>query len=671
MARKKSKKDGIILIIFFIVIIIAIYFFINNIKPDKAKDLLKEYMGYIEEQKYDEMYELLSDESKEKVSKEKFIQRNKNIYEGINVKNINLKTIVVNKDENKIKYQVEMDTIAGNISFFNEVSYIIKNENYYINWNSSLIYPDLSDDDKIRVEINESQRGKILDRNNNILAEQGTVSVVGFVPGKIKEKESAIKDASKLLNVSTSFIEEQLEVANEDEFVPIKTMSNEDEEKIESQLLQIKGIMISSENARVYPYNEICSHLIGYATTINSEELAENKEKGYTSNSIIGKTGIEKIYEDKLRGTNEAEIYIVDANENKKKTITKIEKKDGANVKLTIDINIQTKIYNQLKEDNGLSVAINPKTGEILAMVSTPCYNPNDFVIGFSSDEWEKINIDKNNPLFCRYQSTWVPGSSFKPIIGAIGLTTGKFTADEDFGKSGLNWQKSEKWGDYKISTLQNYKETANLKNALIYSDNIYFAKAALKIGDDLLAKELFNIGFNQDIPNIKYMEQSKFSSNNKFSSEIQLADTGYGQGKLLINPLHMASMYSAFVNDGNMLKPYIEYSSEDKKEYWIQNAFSKEAANEIKEDLIQVVEDENGTAHEAKIDGITIAGKTGTAEIKSSQDDKDGTEIGWFNCFRVTDRSSEQLLIVNMIQDVKNKNGSHYLLPKVRKMFE
>ena len=382
MAKKKSKKNGIILIIFFIVIIIAIYFFINNIKPDKAKDLLKEYMGYIEEQKYDEMYELLSDKSKEKVSKEKFIQRNKNIYEGINVKNINLKTIVVNKDENKIKYQVEMDTIAGNISFFNEVSYIIKNENYYINWNSSLIHPDLSDDDKIRVEINESQRGKILDRNNNILAEQGTVSVVGFVPGKIKEKESAIKDASKLLNVSTSFIEEQLEVANEDEFVPIKTMSNEDEEKIESQLLQIKGIMISSENARVYPYNEICSHLIGYATTINSEELAENKEKGYTSNSIIGKTGIEKIYEDKLRGTNEAEIYIVDANENKKKTITKIEKKDGANVKLTIDINIQTKIYNQLKEDNGLSVAINPKTGEILAMVSTPCHYRN--IVEFS-----------------------------------------------------------------------------------------------------------------------------------------------------------------------------------------------------------------------------------------------------------------------------------------------
>lgn len=435
MAKKKSKKNGIIFIIFFIVIIIALYFYLNNIKPDKAKDLLNEYMGYIEKQKYDEMYELLSDESKLEVSKEKFIQRNKNIYEGISAKNINLKTVIVNKDENKIRYQVEMDTIAGNISFFNEASYTIKNENYYINWNSSLIYPDLSNDDKIRVEVNESKRGKILDRNNNILAEQGTVSVVGFVPGKIKEKEFAIKNVSKLLNVSESFIEKQLETTNEDEFVPIKTMSNEDEEKIENQLLQIKGIIISSESARIYPYKEICSHLVGYATTISSEELEENKEKGYTSNSIIGKTGIEKIYEDKLRGTNEAEIYIVDANENKKKTIAKIEKKDGTNVKLTIDINIQTKIYNQLKDDNGLSVAMNPKTGEILAMVSTPCYNPNDFVIGFSSEKWEKINNDKNNPLFCRYQSTWVPGSSFKPIIGAIGLSNRKIYCRRRFWK--------------------------------------------------------------------------------------------------------------------------------------------------------------------------------------------------------------------------------------------
>ena len=132
-----------------------------------------------------------------------------------------------------------------------------------------------------------------------------------------------------------------------------------------------------------------------------------------------------------------------------------------------------------------------------------------------------------------------------------------------------------------------------------------------------------------------------------------------------------MASIYSAFVNEGNMIKPYIEYSSNAKSEYWIENAFTKEAANTIKEDLIQVVENPNGTAYEAKIQGMTIAGKTGTAEIKVSQDDENGTEIVWFNAFRVTDNADEQLLIINMIEDVKDRGGSHYLLPKVKNMLK
>ena len=119
------------------------------------------------------------------------------------------------------------------------------------------------------------------------------------------------------------------------------------------------------------------------------------------------------------------------------------------------------------------------------------------------------------------------------------------------------------------------------------------------------------------------------------------------------------------------MIKPYITYKGNASPEYWVEGAFSKEAANTIKEDLIQVVENPNGTAHSAKITGITIAGKTGTAEIKQSQEDENGTELGWFNAFRVSDKPEEQLLIINMIEDVKDRGGSHYLLPKVKNMFQ
>lgn len=673
--KNKSNKNLILLIIGVIVALVgfALTFYLVNRDLNKPEDVLRQYMSYINEQKYDEMYDLLTEESKTAKSKEDFITRNKNIYEGIEVKNLKVKT-VVDEGNNTLSYQTQMDTLAGEVDFSNKMTFSRQDDHkYYINWNSSLIFPELTENDKVRVESSQGERGKIVDRNNNILAEQGTVKSIGFVPGKIKDKSPAIKKASQLLGVSEEFIHEQLSASyvKEDTFVPIKTLSNSNEAKIESKLLEISGIMISDRKARIYPYGEATSHLLGYIGSITSEELEENKGKGYSSNSLVGKSGIEKIFETTLKGTNGSEIYIINGQGEKKKVLAETNKKQGKDVKLTIDVKLQGKIYEQLKSDKGLSIAMNPKTGEVLAMVSTPTFDSNDFIVGMTNDKWNQLNNNETTPLLCRYQSSWIPGSSFKPIIGAIGLTSGKMSATEDYGESGLSWQNSESWGSYKITTLTEYNGPANLKNALIYSDNIYFAKSALKIGKETLSNELQKIGFDKENPFIQNMSKSQFATNNEFASEIQLADTGYGQGKVLVNPLHMASIYSAFVNEGNMIKPYIEYEKNKKIEYWVENAFSKEAAKTIQEDLIQVVENPNGTAFSAKISGMKIAGKTGTAEIKSSQDDENGTELGWFNAFRVSNKDDEQLLIINMIEDVKDRGGSHYLLPKVKKMFQ
>ena len=418
---------------------------------------------------------------------------------------------------------------------------------------------------------------------------------------------------------------------------------------------------------REYPYGEIAAHLVGYIRGISSEELEAHKGEGYTESSLIGKTGLELAFEDRLKGKNGSGIYIVNENEEVIETIAETDMEDGEDIRTTIDIDLQKDIYEELDGDNGFSVAINPKNGEVLAMVSTPSFDSNKFITGFTDKEWNDLSSDENTPMFTRYENTWAPGSSFKPITGAVGLTTNSFTANEDFGSSGLSWQKDESWGNYKITTLTTYGGAANLRNALIYSDNIYFAKAALKIGSKTFSEQLLKIGFDKTIDFPITMSKSQFGENNEFSSEIDLADSGYGQGKILVNPLHVASIYSAFVNDGNMIKPHIEYS--EKTEYWIENAFSEESAEEIKDDLIQVVENANGTGHEAKIEGITIAGKTGTAELKNAGEE-DGEELGWFNAFVVSDVKEEQLLTINMIENVENRGGSHYLLPKVRNIF-
>lgn len=426
-----------------------------------------------------------------------------------------------------------------------------------------------------------------------------------------------------------------------------------------------KVLATTNENGeREYPYGEVAAHLIGYVRGISSEELEAHKGEGYTESSIIGKTGLELAFEDRLRGKNGTGIYIVDANEATLETIAETDIEDGEDIRTTIDIELQQEIYNEFDGDNGLSVAINPKTGEVLAMVSTPSFDSNKFITGFTDEEWNNLSSDENTPMFARYESTWAPGSSFKPITGAVGLTTDSFTATEDFGPSGLRWQEDSSWGDFYVTTLTTYSGAANLRNALIYSDNIYFAKAALKIGGSNFADALKKIGFGKEMDFPIAMSESQFGSNNEFTSNSDLANSGYGQGKVLVNPLHVASIYSAFVNDGNMIKPHIEYSEET--EYWIEDAFTEDAADEIRDDLIQVVNSPNGTGYEARISGVTIAGKTGTAELKSSKDE-DGEELGWFNAIVISDEEDEQLLTINMIENVEDRGGSHYLLPKVR----
>ena len=436
-------------------------------------------------------------------------------------------------------------------------------------------------------------------------------------------------------------------------------------------ILDRNGEVLATTNedgVREYPYGEIAAHLVGYIRGISAEELQAHKGEGYTESSTIGKTGLELAFEDRLRGKNGTGIYIVDANENTLKTIAETDVEDGEDIRTTIDIELQKEIFNEFDGDNGLSVAMNPKTGEVLAMVSTPSFDSNSFITGFTDEEWNTLSSDENTPMFARYESTWAPGSSFKPVTGAIGLTTNSFTADENFGTSGTSWQNNSSWGDYKVTTLTTYSGAANLRNALIYSDNIYFAKAAIKIGADTFAKQLLNIGFDKSLDFPIGMSSSQFGENNKFSSEVQLADSGYGQGQVLVNPLHMASIYSAFVNDGNMIKPYIEYG--EKTEYLIEDAFTEEAAEEIRDDMIQVVENSNGTGHEAQIRGVTIAGKTGTAELKASKEEE-GEELGWFNAIVISDEANEQLLTINMIENVENRGGRHYLLPKVKNIIQ
>ena len=250
-----------------------------------------------------------------------------------------------------------------------------------------------------------------------------------------------------------------------------------------------------------------------------------------------------------------------------------------------------------------------------------------------------------------------------KPITAAIGLNTKSLDSSKDFGAA-MKWQKDSSWGSYYVTTLH-APQPNNLKNALVYSDNVYFAKAALTIGKDNLEKGYKSLKIGEEIPFELSLNKSQYTSGD-FKDEIQIADSGYGQGQILMNPVQMTSIYSAFVNDGKMMKPHILKSTES--QVWSE-AFSKNVADEIKNDLVGVINDSHGTGHSFYHSGMTLAGKTGTGEIKSSQDDNSGTEIGWFTV--MTTDSSTPIVISTMVEDVKGRGGSGYVVDHMKVPFD
>lgn len=689
MKYRHNRKRRMIRVGFLVLSIIfiagVVLFTIKRITKKEVvkspEQVLKSYMNCICQKNYSEMYEMITNESKETIEKEDFVKRNSAIYEGIEAKNINIKIIDYEEESLTVKYNTAFDTVAGKVDFKNEVAFLEQDDQYKMVWSNSVIYPGLTEDDKVRVSVIQAQRGQILDRNGRMLAGKGVASSVGIIPGKLENRKKSIVRIAKLLGIKPEDIEKELTAkwVKEDSFVPIKKIAKVkeldllaldpdetivEEQKRQEKLLKISGVMISDVEVREYPLKDEAAHLVGYVQNVTAEDLEKHAGEGYTNASVIGKTGLEGVYEKELKGENGCKIYIADSEGKKKEQLAYKIVKDGKDIKLTIDADLQAQLYKNFKSDKSCSIAMNPFTGEVLAMVSTPSYDTNAFIMGMSKKQWDRLNKDKKQPLYNRFRQVWCPGSTFKPVIAAIGLQSEAFTGTDNFGNEGHSWQKDKTWGTYHVTTLHTYSPVI-LKNALIYSDNIYFAKAALKIGTEEMERSLSMLGFHSSIPFEIKMAESKFSNNKHIQSEVGLADTGYGQGQVLVNPLHLACIYTSFCNDGNVLKPYLLYKENAKAEQWISEAFSKSVSQEVLEGIKSVVNDSHGTGYAIHRKDMILAGKTGTAEIKESQSDTTGTELGWFAVMTPDKKNKKPILIVSMVEDVKGIGGSGYVVKK------
>jgi penicillin-binding protein len=664
------------------ILLVFVFTFMGCSKEKDPKESFNSFASFLANKDYSAMYKLLGSETKKSVDEKYFVESYSKAYGSAKVGKVTVNPKYPEKlkadKEGKIEFPVEisLETPIGNIQFTYNAALIKekqeKEEFWTVAWDEKMILPGFEKGDLISYAKKLGKRGEIRDRNGLALAVNGEAVTVYVIPQKIeKDRANTIAYLAEVLGTTAQEIEGKLSApyvkSHPDQRVPIMTLARAtDIDKAKKAIVPI-GVEAPVEpiTIRVYPLKEAAAHLIGYIDNITEEELNKYSSQGYDAYDVLGKTGLESIYEKRLRGEMGGSIAIVNNSTKKKQILIEKAAKDGENITLSIDANLQSNIYAQLAGDKGAAVATNPKTGEVLAMVSSPSYNPNTLISELNNKYYLTLESSQDKPLISRFASAVVPGSTFKPITAAIGLDSGKLDPNKELAISGKQWQKDSSWGDYFVTRVHEEDTSVNLKDAFVTSDNIYFANSALSVGKDGFIKGTKAFGLDEKMEFPFPMATSQIGN---IDTDIMLADSGYGQGQILINPLQLSLIYNSFVNEGNVLSPVLEMKDlQASPKVWKASAVSKEAAAMITQDLIQVVEDASGTGKDAKIAGLTLAGKTGTAELKTKQDTQ-GKENGWFSTFNTQD---PKLSVIMMIEEVQGKGGSKYVVPKVRKVFE
>lgn len=513
-----------------------------------------------------------------------------------------------------------------------------------LDWTPALIFPGLTDDNDLLVETSRGKRGQIYDRNMRPLAIEGVKFTVGAVAGSYNVESN--QDVADLLGLTVEQIERTMSQSwiGPGMFVPLMTTQNLSTEQME-RLPQF-GLTVRRAESRFYPAGASLAHLVGYVGEVTTDEI-ERSGGYYSQGDIIGKRGLESLFEVKLRPVLGVTVYLSGA---ERTVLYERASDDGEDIVLTIDSQLQQSLYEHFKDDEGQVVGIHPASGDLLVLMAVPSFDPNLFVGGISSQDYDALLQNPSTPMVNRFQLRYAPGSTAKILTFMAGYNLGVINDQTIKTITEKQWQPGPAWGGYKVTRLVEYMEPQSPIQAIVVSDNIFFAQVAVEAGKEgFLNQWQQGFGVGEEIPTEYPFYRSQVSNDGTFDNEVLLADAAYGQGQFQITAMQLADIYSGVVT-GNIMKPRL--LKEQEPEIWKPDI----ASEATRQSLMSAMRASVQRTHVNTVDRpyASLAGKSGTAEVAfDQQSGKQGID-SWFIGF---DMDNPSLMLGVQIQQIQRRD--------------
>jgi len=541
---------------------------------------------------------------------------------------------------------------------------------------------DASDKNRIRVRPIAAPRGILFDRHGTPLVDNRPAFTLSLIPRElprdIESRDAVLGRVASLLHIPYQELLDAVAKVQPDSLLPVRVrrgLTLADVAKVEEWKLELPGVIAEVEPQRVYPTSRFGAHLLGYVREASDEQLKQGR---YRRGDMVGQSGLERLLDEYLRGQDGGERIEVDAMGRPVRRVQQTEPSSGAQVVTTVDRRIQEATERAMDGLAGAVVVMDPRSGDVLAMVSTPAFEIDRFTGTIDRDAWLRVVQDPNFPLLNRtLQSQYAPGSVFKILVAAAGLQEGTLTP---LDRTYCN-------GEFQLgrSTFKDWKEgghgSVDLHQAMVHSCNIFFYEAGLKIGGAAIVRYASMFGLGQptavDLPGEKHgllpKPQAARGRQTRTWPPGETVNMSIGQGTVLVTPIQVARFMAAVANGGVLWRPRLVQRVErpDRGVVWSDQGqvsghveLSPVVWAFLRQSLWAVVND-NGTGAAARIPGLDIAGKTGTAQmIAKSRADK-GQDHAWFAAFAPA--KAPEVVVVVLVE--RGGKGGQVAAPIARKI--